>query len=339
MKKITFIMPTYNSAEYLERTLESLGQMIGTNSEVVEVLFVDDGSTDQTLTLLERTVAKDPMTYRLLKAEHGGVSKARNLGIKNAMGEYVTFIDSDDAYTANFIPVFLQQAATLPDLIWEDVRELDHSRLQRITIPTERLNLMSMVLGLTTPFIQEGIASKFYRREFLVENGLAFDEEIVVSEDTLFILEAIDKAASIYLSDFKFYWILEEHSLSRFNERVLGSELAYERKINRVLSAYPVTYEKKLLLTRIKLNGLCTLVRRYYGAKVIRNEITIQNAVKQLKKSVEKEDDQYLLRNNVNKLNLPPRYRILSRFLCANLYCTALYFDVLIDRMKKVSWK
>ncbi|GAB9262032.1 hypothetical protein CANFE03_16930 [Ligilactobacillus animalis] len=116
MKKITFIIPTYNSAEYLERTLESLGHMIGANSEVVEVLFVDDGSTDQTLTLLERTVAKDPMTYRLLKAKHGGVSKARNLGIKNAMGEYVTFIDSDDAYTANFIPVFLQQTTALPDL-------------------------------------------------------------------------------------------------------------------------------------------------------------------------------------------------------------------------------
>lgn len=338
MKKITFIMPTYNSAEYLNRTLDSLAQMISANKEVVEVLFVDDGSTDQTLMILEKAVAKDPNTYRLLKARHGGVSKARNLGIQNAVGEYVTFIDSDDAYTKNFIPVFLQQVATLPDLIWEDVCELEHSRLQRITTLTERLNLMSMVLGLTMPFIQEGIASKFYRREFLVENGLKFDEKIVVSEDTLFILEAIDKAGSIYLSDFKFYWILEEHSLSRFNECVLGSEVAYEKKINKVLSAYPVTYEKKLLLTRIKLNGLCTLVRRYYGAKVIRDEITIQNAAKQLK-IMDKENGQYLLRYKVNKLNLPPRYRILSRFLCARLYYVALYFDVFIDRMKKVSWK
>lgn len=97
-------MPTYNSANYLERTLKSLTQMIGEDKAVVEVLFVDDGSTDQTLTLLEKTVAKDPTTYRLLKARHGGVSKARNLGIKNATGEYVTFIDSDDAYTKNFIP-------------------------------------------------------------------------------------------------------------------------------------------------------------------------------------------------------------------------------------------
>lgn len=99
---------------------------------------------------------------------------------------------------------------------------------------------MSMVLGLTTPFIQEGIASKFYCREFLVENGLEFDEKIVVSEDTLFILEAIDKAKSIYLSEFNFYWILEEHSLSRFNERVLGSEVTYEREVENLLSNYPI---------------------------------------------------------------------------------------------------
>ena len=114
-------MPTYNSANYLERTLKSLTQMIGADKAVVEVLFVDDGSTDQTLTLLEKTVATDPTTYRLLKARHGGVSKARNLGIKNATGEYVTFIDSDDAYTKNFIPTFLKQVESYPDLLWEDV--------------------------------------------------------------------------------------------------------------------------------------------------------------------------------------------------------------------------
>lgn len=76
---------------------------------------------------------------------------------------------------------------------------------------------MQMVLGLTAVHIQEGIASKFYRRKFLLEHGLLFDEEIVISEDTLFILEALNKAKSIYISDVEFYVILDEHTLSRFN--------------------------------------------------------------------------------------------------------------------------
>lgn len=337
MKKITFIMPTYNSAEYLERTLESLGQMIGANSEIVEALFVDDGSTDQTLMLLERTVAKDPMTYRLLKAKHGGVSKARNLGIKNAMGEYVTFIDSDDAYTANFIPVFLQQVATLPDLIWEDVRELDHSRLQRINTSTERLNLMSMVLGLTTPFIQEGIASKFYRREFLVENGLEFNEKIVVSEDTLFILEAIDKAKSIYLSDFNFYSILEEHSLSRFNEQVLGSEVAYERKVENLLSNYPI--QKLKITLRIKLNGVYTLLRRYYGAKCLRGELSLRGATAGLKQMMRQQHYRESLKSGQYDRLFSKRYRVLRKLLKFRLYRLALVVDISLDKIKGSKWR
>ena len=331
-------MPTYNSANYLERTLKSLTQMIGADKAVVEVLFVDDGSTDQTLTLLEKTVATDPTTYRLLKARHGGVSKARNLGIKNATGEYVTFIDSDDAYTKNFIPTFLKQVESYPDLLWEDVHQLKDSGLHQIRTLNERLKCMSMVLGITKPFIQEGIASKFYRREFLLANKLMFNDKIVVSEDTLFILEAIDKAQSIYLSDLKFYQILEEHSLSRFNEKVLASELEYEQRVGKLLAKYPNDHVKRLLLARIKINGLCTLVRRYYGAKVIRSEMSVFKATSELKQLIAK--DRYSLACwRIKALNLPLRYSILTILLDMKLYYMTLCFDVIVDKIKRVTWK
>lgn len=332
-------MPTYNSAEYLERTLGSLSQMLSTDKEMAEVLFVDDGSTDRTLEILERVATKDPDTYRLLKAKHGGVSKARNLGIKNATGEYITFVDSDDAYAKNFIPTFVQQTKNSPDLVWEDMHELAQPRSYQISTLDERLELMSMVLGLTKPFIQEGIASKFYRREFLLENKLEFDEEIVVSEDTLFILEAIDKAQSAYLSDLKFYQILEEHSLSRFNEKVLVSELEYEKRIDSLLKIYPNTQTKNLLRTRVKLNGLCTLIRRYYGAKIIRKELSIWRANLQLKEVAKENNYKYLVIHRVRILHLPLRYSVLSILLNGKLYVLALYFDVFVDRLRKVKWK
>lgn len=330
-------MPTYNSANYLERTLKSLTQMIGEDKAVVEVLFVDDGSTDQTLTLLEKTVAKDPTTYRLLKARHGGVSKARNLGIKNATGEYVTFIDSDDAYTKNFIPTFLKQIESYPDLIWEDVHQLKDSGLHQIRTLNERLKCMSMVLGIAKPFIQEGIASKFYRREFLLANKLMFNDKIVVSEDTLFILEAIDKAQSIYLSDLKFYQILEEHSLSRFNEKVLASELEYEQKVDKILQEYPP--QKVKVILRIKLNGAFTLIRRYYGAKCLRKELSLFRATTELKRVMKKQKyHQSFVAGWYDGL-FSKRYRLLRKLLKYRMYYLALAVDVAIDKVKGLTWR
>lgn len=330
-------MPTYNSAEYLERTLGSLSQMLSTDKEMAEVLFVDDGSTDRTLEILERVATKDPDTYRLLKAKHGGVSKARNLGIKNATGEYITFVDSDDAYAKNFIPTFVQQTKNSPDLVWEDMHELAQSRSYQISTLDERLELMSMVLGLTKPFIQEGIASKFYRREFLLENNLEFDEEIVVSEDTLFILEAIDKAQSAYLSDLKFYQILEEHSLSRFNEKVLISELEYEKRIDSLLQDYPVQSSK--IMWRIRLNGAYTLLRRYYGAKCLRGELSLSKATADFKRIVQKQHYQCSFMGKQYDPLFSIRYRLLRKLLKYRLYYLALVMDVSLDRVKGLNWK
>lgn len=67
-KELTFIMPTYNSASYLKRTLKSVEQMIGTYDDKVEILFVDDGSTDETVELLEKEV-QHKNNYRFLVTE------------------------------------------------------------------------------------------------------------------------------------------------------------------------------------------------------------------------------------------------------------------------------
>lgn len=335
-KELTFVMPTYNSASYLKRTLKSVKKMIGNYGDKVEVLFVDDGSTDETAEILKKEIHHNS-NYRFLAAEHGGVSRARNIGIKNAQGKYITFIDSDDLYAPDFVLHFLKQIKQEPDIVWEDVQNLNDSTYRKIKTDSERIKLMQMVLGITDVHIQEGIASKFYRRKFLLENKILFDEEIVISEDTLFILEAIDKAKSIYLSNFKFYMILAEHSLSRFNEKVLKSELEYEEKIDALFKNFDAT-QVKLILARIKINGICTLVRRYYGAKIIRNELSIREASRNLSSTI---DEYYAPFISLKKgaRSLPKRYRLLHMFLRHKLYYLMFCFDVFIDKLKKVSWE
>lgn len=89
---ISIIVPVYNIKEYLPRCVESLGAQTYSN---IEILLVDDGSTDGTGALCEELAAKDGR-IRVFHKENGGSSTARNLGLSKAQGEYIGFVDSDD---------------------------------------------------------------------------------------------------------------------------------------------------------------------------------------------------------------------------------------------------
>ena len=92
-KVISVIVPIYKTAAYLPECVDSL---IAQTYENLEILLVDDGSPDESGTIADAYAAKDPR-IKVFHKENGGVSSARNLGIQNATGEYIAFVDSDDA--------------------------------------------------------------------------------------------------------------------------------------------------------------------------------------------------------------------------------------------------
>lgn len=92
MNKVSIIVPIYNVEKYLEKCLDSL---IGQTYENIELILVNDGSTDRSLEIAERYANKHKQ-IRLVTQKNGGLSKARNTGIKLAGGEYLCFVDSDD---------------------------------------------------------------------------------------------------------------------------------------------------------------------------------------------------------------------------------------------------
>ena len=105
---ISVIMPAFNSAKFIERTLITVLAQTASNFEII---VVDDGSTDNTSEVVEQifnaSQRKDIQT-RLLKKEHAGVSAARNHGLENAQGEYVMFFDSDDLMNRDCLEKFMQ---------------------------------------------------------------------------------------------------------------------------------------------------------------------------------------------------------------------------------------
>jgi len=93
--KVTVIIPTHNRAKILQRTIESVLYQTYQNFELI---IVDDGSTDETKQFVSKYVAKSEGKIRYIYQDHKNVSYARNLGIKNAHGQYIAFLDSDDIW-------------------------------------------------------------------------------------------------------------------------------------------------------------------------------------------------------------------------------------------------
>ena len=106
MEKVSVIVPVYNNEKYVETCIRSICQQTYQN---LEILVINDGSTDGSRQILERMAEKDKR-IRLTHQENAGVSAARNKGIELADGEYLTFVDGDDYVSADYIEKFYECA-------------------------------------------------------------------------------------------------------------------------------------------------------------------------------------------------------------------------------------
>ena len=96
--KVSIIIPIYNVEKYLNRCLESV---VNQTLKDIEIICINDGSTDKSLNILENFTQKDPRII-VINKENGGISSARNKGLEIVQGEYIGFVDSDDWIDSNF---------------------------------------------------------------------------------------------------------------------------------------------------------------------------------------------------------------------------------------------
>lgn len=188
--KVSAVVPVYNSAEYLPQCLESI---INQSFKDIEIICVNDGSTDNSRDILTEYKNKDSRII-IIDKPNGGVSSARNTGLKAAKGKYVEFIDSDDLINVETFKNLVKEAETfdadivtfqktwfnineLPDINQKpqyDIKDVEHYFHDESENPFER-NLNCNV-----------IHDKFYKKDFLINNNLFFDEKIKLGEDSLF---------------------------------------------------------------------------------------------------------------------------------------------------------
>lgn len=185
--KISIIIPVYNAGKYIEQCINSI---INQNLYEIEAIFVDDGSTDNSLNILNTYAQKDNRIV-IISQKNSGVSVARNSGLEVAQGEYIMFIDSDDWLESNCL---LQIYNAIKDknldiLAFRHVCCLDNKRrsgnffdLKNYSTNTDMFKII--------PFLFV-IWNKIYKREFLKKNNIAFPKDLKYAEDGVFNLECL----------------------------------------------------------------------------------------------------------------------------------------------------
>ena len=104
-EKISIIVPIYNVEEYIEKCVDSL---INQTYKNIEIILVDDGSTDKSYDICKKYSETDSR-IKLIHKENGGLSDARNVGIDNATGDYITFLDSDDWISYDYSEIMIKE--------------------------------------------------------------------------------------------------------------------------------------------------------------------------------------------------------------------------------------
>jgi CDP-glycerol glycerophosphotransferase len=174
--RISVVVPIYNVEPYLETCLESIAQQSFTD---LDVIMVNDGSTDGSPAIAERFAARDPR-FRLVSKPNGGLGAARNTGVEHADGEYLTFVDSDDLLRRHSYELMLSSLEqTGSDIVSGNVRRLSvfGTRQTRFLSRTFLTTRLATHVTEFPPLLADRIAyNKLWRRSFYDQHDLKFPE-------------------------------------------------------------------------------------------------------------------------------------------------------------------
>jgi len=234
--KISIIVPVYNVIQYLSCCIDSI---LAQTFPDFELLLIDDGSTDRSGSVCDEYAAKDKRV-RVFHKENGGVSSARNLGLDNARGEWVCFVDSDDWVNTEYLQRYY-------DAVYDSSFVLGYVNFPDKK-PIHLTNAMvceSEMVGfiLTNKCLeQSGPVCKLFSLKVIKENKLCFPLQIHYGEDAIFFtsyLNCIDKLSAIDYSGYNYRMV--ENSLSRkYNsfESEWDAFLLWKREMEFLVSKY-----------------------------------------------------------------------------------------------------
>lgn len=192
----SIIMAVYNVEKYLKESIDSLINQTISFQDKVELILVDDGSTDQSALICQEYREQYPNNIVYIKKENGGVSSARNIGIEKASGTFINFLDPDDMLSPNTLELvenFTQRVGESVDVVSIPIFWFEHAKgphiLNHKFSSTRIVNIMK-----ESTAIQMSVSSSFIRRKAI--EGLRFNVHLKYGEDADWINRIILKKGS-----------------------------------------------------------------------------------------------------------------------------------------------
>ena len=198
---ISVIIPVFNREELIPRAIESI---VRQDHPEKEVIVVDDGSSDHSAEAAERALASSGLPHQVIRlSRNGGVSRARNHGIKRALGQYISFLDSDDFCESTMLSSLFSRAGQNDriDMVFCGYQKLFAESGELRAYPLDRRPIEGKTadeIAIARLFNRfEPALSSLIRRDLLLQNGLFFNESCYAGEDGEFFLKAIVRSRKI----------------------------------------------------------------------------------------------------------------------------------------------
>ncbi len=249
---LSIVIPVYNSEMKILKCLKSI---IGNDSDCeYEVVIVNDGSTDNSLKVLEN-FSKKYENIKIFSQENAGVSSARNLGIEMAKGDWMMFVDSDDFLSKDWKKIIQKE------IIKEDNDFYIFSK--NYCSNTDRKDVLGQIIGLREEQHMSCVWSKIYKTEIIKKYKIRFQNGIINGEDLLFNLEYYLKCkkAKFCKGSIYNYYINSQSATNHFNGRFIESDILYQNKLKETLDK--LDYDFEYILDLNILNSWLVFFNRY----------------------------------------------------------------------------
>lgn len=301
--KVSIILPVYNSEKYIQKCLESI---ISQSYKNIEILIVDDGSTDNTNALISEYVNKDNRIVYIRK-ENEGVSIARNVALLKSSGKYICFVDSDDFLEKKAIEILVSYMSNCNvDLVIGSYNILRRKCIYSTNIFNNYIYSREEIISeinkknflLATPW------AKLYKSEIIKKNNLFFDANLSYGEDTCFNFDYVKFCSLVKVIDKIVYNYL------------LGGEASMIKYHDNINESCAKLFKKKLnivndidIQTDIYKHYLCIALNHYMIHCSKKNAIKKMNTSVEMFREVKKTNElQNRIENIVKSENFIEKY-------------------------------
>lgn len=227
---LSIIIPMYNCELYINECLKSIYESNNSNLNNIEVILVNDGSSDNTLQICNEYIKNHKkFKIKIFSIKNHGVSYARNLGIKNSSGEYIMLLDSDDYLSSKAFDIIFEKINSDNDVIFFS-KSLDKN-LSKEELILRLSGCQSSGVGISGPF------SKIFNRKFLESKKIKFDINLINGEDMIFCIESLIKSNRFLIVNKSFYEyrIHIGSATQRFDEKIIDSDRKFYEKMHCLL--------------------------------------------------------------------------------------------------------